>query len=167
MTDILLKRGTTAKINAYTGTAGEPVYNSETKTIHLMNGSTKGGTILAKKTDIPNVSNRILMTGNRGQLSGYETLYQFATTQTVTPISPDTSTIHANNTAVKLTFSGGKIDTTSIKIIMIYDATSITCTGITRWNPANPTLGTKGCMLVVYFHNADVIVGNVVQSWSS
>lgn len=41
---ILIKRGEDAKVKAYTGYDGELVINKGTKTIHIMDGSTAGGT---------------------------------------------------------------------------------------------------------------------------
>lgn len=41
---ILVKRGTDDKVKAYTGSDGELVINKDNKTIHIMDGSTAGGT---------------------------------------------------------------------------------------------------------------------------
>lgn len=41
---VLLKRGTTSKLNSYVGQIGEVVVNTDTKRLHVMDGSTSGGT---------------------------------------------------------------------------------------------------------------------------
>ena len=41
---VLLKRGTTVKLNSYVGQIGEVVVNTDTKRLHVMDGSTNGGT---------------------------------------------------------------------------------------------------------------------------
>ena len=44
MATILVKRGTTDKIAAYTGTCGELVFDTEAKNLYVMDGETIGGT---------------------------------------------------------------------------------------------------------------------------
>lgn len=83
--NILHKRGKTRAVNAYTGPQGEIVINTDENTILVQDGKTAGGTILAKRSDIPtktsqlqndsgfSTSGGIASTGNRGSLAGYET----------------------------------------------------------------------------------------------
>lgn len=46
MTTILVKRGTTEKIAAYTGECGELVFDTEAKNLYVMDGQTVGGIAL-------------------------------------------------------------------------------------------------------------------------
>ena len=50
MTTILVKRGTTDKIAAYTGTCGELVFDIEAKNLYVMDGETVGGTKVGNDT---------------------------------------------------------------------------------------------------------------------
>lgn len=54
---IQLYRGTTAQNDAYTGAAGEVTMDTTTKTLRVHDGSTAGGTILAKQSEIPDLTN--------------------------------------------------------------------------------------------------------------
>ena len=67
MTDIFIKRGDSTKVAAYTGKAGELVMDTTNKTIHVMDGSTAGGTKLAKSSDIPTKTSQL--TNDSGYLT--------------------------------------------------------------------------------------------------
>ena len=69
MTNILLKRGTTDKINAYTGPAGEIVINTDENTIHVQDNKIAGGTVLAKYNDIPTKVSQLTNDVNFSQLT--------------------------------------------------------------------------------------------------
>lgn len=45
-------RGTAGQVAAYTGPAGEPVYNSDAGAIHIQDGATAGGVRLARKDEV-------------------------------------------------------------------------------------------------------------------
>lgn len=47
MPSFRLKRGDATKVGSYVGSEGEIIYNTETKKVHVMDGSTSGGTIVA------------------------------------------------------------------------------------------------------------------------
>ena len=53
---IILKRGNTAQISSYTGPIGEPIYNTQTKTLHIQDGTTAGGSRLATFQQLANVA---------------------------------------------------------------------------------------------------------------
>ena len=53
---ILIKRGNTAQIAAYTGPIGEPIYNTQTKTIHMQDGVNAGGSNLATYLQLANLT---------------------------------------------------------------------------------------------------------------
>ena len=56
---ILLKRGNSAQISSYTGPIGEPIYNTQTKTIHLQDGLTAGGFALATNDQLQSISETV------------------------------------------------------------------------------------------------------------
>ena len=85
MTNILMKRGPTNKVVAYTGSVGELVVDTTKKTVLVQDGKTAGGIVLAKYSDIPDTSalvtkaeltlsshRAIPNTGDRDSLNGYE-----------------------------------------------------------------------------------------------
>ena len=47
-TQLQIRRGTTAQMNAFTGAEGELAVNTSTDTVHVHDGSTAGGFALAK-----------------------------------------------------------------------------------------------------------------------
>ena len=47
-TQLQIRRGTTAQMNAFTGAEGELAVNTTTDTVHVHDGSTAGGFALAK-----------------------------------------------------------------------------------------------------------------------
>jgi hypothetical protein len=46
MPSFRLKRGNATKVGSYVGSEGELIYNTETKKVHVMDGSTSGGTVV-------------------------------------------------------------------------------------------------------------------------
>lgn len=50
---IQIRRGTSAEHANFTGAEGEVTYDTTAKTLRVHDGSTAGGTILAKKSEIP------------------------------------------------------------------------------------------------------------------
>ena len=79
---ILVKRGTDDKVKAYTGSDGELVINKDTKTIHIMDGSTAGGTSVLSSID-PKI---------------YSTDDGIKITVEISPKSSDTNTAHVTRT---------------------------------------------------------------------
>ena len=73
MSKILLKRGNNSTINNYTGDLGEIVIDTTNKTVVVQDGSTKGGVVLAKKSDIPAIPTKTSQLTND---SGYITSAQ-------------------------------------------------------------------------------------------
>jgi hypothetical protein len=49
---VQLRRGTNVQHNVFTGAEGEVTYNTDTKTLITHDGSTVGGTSLAKASDV-------------------------------------------------------------------------------------------------------------------
>lgn len=47
MPSFRLKRGDSTKVGSYVGSSGELIYNTETKQVHVMDGSTSGGTVVS------------------------------------------------------------------------------------------------------------------------
>lgn len=66
-TSILHRRGPTAQVNSYTGPEGELVVNTTEKTILVQDGSTPGGTVIAKYSDIPTKTSQL--TNDSGYIS--------------------------------------------------------------------------------------------------
>lgn len=52
MTQVLIKRGNNAQHSTYTGALGELTLNTDTKAVHAHDGTTAGGTAMAKATDL-------------------------------------------------------------------------------------------------------------------
>lgn len=52
---IQLRRGTTAETNAFTGAVGEVTVDTNKKTIVVHDGTTVGGTVLAKVSEVPSL----------------------------------------------------------------------------------------------------------------
>ena len=69
MTNILMKRGPTAKVGAYTGSEGELVVDTTKKTILVQDGKTAGGIVLAKYSDIPTKISQLANDVNFSQLT--------------------------------------------------------------------------------------------------
>ena len=53
-----LRRGTTAQNDAFTGAEGEVTVDTEKKTLRVHDGATAGGTVLAKKSEIPDITGK-------------------------------------------------------------------------------------------------------------
>ena len=130
--------------------------------------ATEGYGVINNKPTIPDVSVKVNRTGDRGSLAGYEEMVTISPTATVTPDSPDSLRVDAKTTTpISLTFSGGKAGKSAIKLIMCFSSsTGITLNGVTSWGGDHtaPTLK-KFALLVVYFHNADVVHVNVAATW--
>lgn len=69
MTNILMKRGPTAKVSVYTGSEGELVVDTTKKTILVQDGTNAGGTVLAKYSDIPTKISQLTNDVNFSQLN--------------------------------------------------------------------------------------------------
>ena len=54
---IQIRRGTAAENDAFTGAIGEVTMDTTNKTLRVHDGTTTGGTVLAKQTEIPDLSN--------------------------------------------------------------------------------------------------------------
>ena len=54
---IQIRRGTAAENNAFTGAIGEVTMDTTNKTLRVHDGTTTGGTVLAKKSEIPDLTN--------------------------------------------------------------------------------------------------------------
>ena len=52
---IQLRRGTTAQTNAFTGAVGEVTVDTDKKTVVVHDGTTVGGTVLAKVSEVPSL----------------------------------------------------------------------------------------------------------------
>lgn len=52
MTQVLIKRGTNLRHVTYTGALGELTFNTDTKAVHAHDGTTAGGTAMAKAADL-------------------------------------------------------------------------------------------------------------------
>ena len=50
-----LRRGTTAQTNAFTGAVGEVTVDTDKKTVVVHDGTTVGGTVLAKVSEVPSL----------------------------------------------------------------------------------------------------------------
>ena len=77
-----MRRGTTAQNDAFTGAEGELTVDTTAKTVRVHDGATAGGTVLAKKSDIPDVTGKadksslatVATSGKYSDLSGKPTL---------------------------------------------------------------------------------------------
>lgn len=80
-----LARGSNEEVKAYIGPSGEPIYNLETKTLHMHDGLTPGGSALAKKSETENIANAQLasMPANsfKGRLSSQGSPQDLTTAQ--------------------------------------------------------------------------------------
>lgn len=162
--NILHKRGKTSAVNAYAGPQGEIVINTDENTILVQDGSTPGGTVLAKYND---VNTRINRQGDRGLLAGYETPVDIDPVSTITPTSPDVLMVTGNGSAINLTFSGGMDKAFSTKIIYCFNGSSITLTGINLWlNYEVPSLS-NNAVIVICFCKSNTVMGNVINTWSN
>lgn len=130
--------------------------------------ATEGYGVINNKPTIPDVSVKVSREGDRGLLSGYETMYMLEPISTITPSSPDSLLVNANSAGtITLTFSGGIDYKSAIKLVMCYGSTAgITLKGVTQWGSDNtaPTLK-KNALLVVYFHNSNVVHCSVASTW--
>lgn len=54
---IQIRRGTTLENDNFTGAIGEITMDTDAKTLRVHDGETVGGTLLAKRTDLPDLSN--------------------------------------------------------------------------------------------------------------
>ena len=112
------------------------------------------------------VNQKISLSGDRGSLSGYETLVELDVTSTITPKSADSILVDANSSAINLTFNGGILGKSSVKMIYCRTASSITLNGVTEWAGDNtaPTIK-KNAVLVIAFYGSDHIFANVASTW--
>lgn len=65
--DVIVNRqvgGNSSSVNLYLGVSRQIVINTDTNTIHVMDGTTAGGHALAKLSDIEALSNRLLLLEN-------------------------------------------------------------------------------------------------------
>lgn len=77
-----LRRGTTAQNDAFTGAEGEVTVDTEKKTLRVHDGATAGGTVLAKKSEIPDITGKadkaslapVATSGKYADLSGTPTI---------------------------------------------------------------------------------------------
>ena len=53
-----LRRGTTAQNDAFTGAEGQLTVDTTAKTLRVHDGVTAGGTVLAKKSEIPDITGK-------------------------------------------------------------------------------------------------------------
>lgn len=53
-----MRRGTTAQNDAFTGAEGELTVDTTAKTLRVHDGATAGGTVLAKKSEIPDITGK-------------------------------------------------------------------------------------------------------------
>lgn len=120
-TSIQVKRGTTAKVAAYTPLEGELVLDLTTKKLYVGDGSTAGGNqILASKKGVSDGSNAA--SGDIGEIISNTTTGVALTSGTpanltsvvLTPGDWDLSgTVLLSSTAVNITLSFGGLNTTS------------------------------------------------------
>ena len=66
---ILHRRGPNSQVNSYTGPVGEIVINTDENTIHVQDGKIAGGTVLAKRNDIPTKVSQLTNDANFSQLN--------------------------------------------------------------------------------------------------
>ncbi len=55
--EVQLRRGTANEHTTFTGAEGEVTFDTTQKTLHVHDGVTPGGTVLAKKSEIPEMAN--------------------------------------------------------------------------------------------------------------
>lgn len=77
-----MRRGTTAQNDAFTGAEGELTVDTTAKTLRVHDGATAGGTVLAKKSEIPDITGKadksslapVATSGKYADLSGTPTI---------------------------------------------------------------------------------------------
>lgn len=130
--------------------------------------ATEGYGVINNKPTIPDMSVKVNRAGDRGWLGGYETIDTWSSNSgTITPDSPDSILVDANNTGViSISFSGGKVGKISVKTIYCYGSTSgITLNGINVWAGDNsaPTIKKHALIVVAFIENT--IFANVASTW--
>jgi hypothetical protein len=97
-TQVQIRRGTTAQHSTFTGASAELTYDTDLKTIRAHDGSTAGGTTLAKSSDLTTAnvseSTNLYFTNNRSRLA-------------ITA----TGSINYNNSTGVISFTQGNTDT--------------------------------------------------------
>ena len=124
-------------------------------TLTNQNVTKNTSSIESANTSITNLqSQKINITGARGQIGGYETAASLSGTQTFTISSADTSVVHTNGN-VTFTFTPGSENQVSVKVIeAIADGTTTLNYAGMVWcnNGSAPTWGTTGARLVLVAH---------------
>ena len=112
------RRGTSAEIATFIGTAGEPVYNTSTGQVHIMDGVTAGGRPLAgANTIVLTTTNQNVPTGDF-VITGGEVYIRTGANQddvTTTNFNPNTGYLHLTN-------EGGGAGITIIADLAAFDA---------------------------------------------
>ena len=68
-TQVQIRRGTTAGHSSFTGAVAELTFDTDLKTVRAHDGSTAGGTVLAKSSDITAVSSSVSLKANSSDLT--------------------------------------------------------------------------------------------------
>jgi len=68
-TQVQIRRGTTAGHSSFTGAVAELTFDTDLKTVRAHDGSTAGGTVLAKSSDITAVSSNVSLKANSSDLT--------------------------------------------------------------------------------------------------
>ena len=124
-------------------------------TLTNQNVTKNTSSIESANTSITNLqSQKINISGARGQIGGYETAASLSGTQTFTISSADTSVVHTSGN-VTFTFTPGSENQVSVKVIeAIADGTTTLNYAGMVWcnNGSAPTWGTAGARLVLVAH---------------
>ncbi len=68
-TQVQIRRGTTAGHSSFTGAVAELTFDTDLKTVRAHDGSTAGGTVLAKSSDVTAVSSNVSLKANSADLT--------------------------------------------------------------------------------------------------
>lgn len=117
---------------------------------------------------IPDVSTLIPKTGDGGTITVYETIMEVEN-NTISIDSPSMLIKYAANTAVNITLSRGVTGRGATKILYIFDTTSVTFTPQSDvsivWANNNAPTFKKQNIIILTFHNNNLVFANLASSW--
>lgn len=123
-TQLQLRRGNTSQITAFTGAIGEATYDTERKTIVVHDGSTVGGSLLAKASDLS--ANAVIAQGAYDKANSANVIAQSGYNQANTATTSAQAAFDKANQTAQLAFTTVSANGTSLVADANNDTLTIT-----------------------------------------
>ena len=170
-------QSTSANLADYAGAAGQIVYNSETKKIHVMDGTTvNGASTLATNDELSSaqssltnsINTKVNKAGSRGQLSGFEGVYtETSSVLNINENSPDCIIMTSTGNKTIRVSSDASNDTFCIKYVCCFTSSgTVTVTGLSGSFGRDPLeFGDSGWAIALVKNGAGGWEGVSIGKW--